>query len=393
MLHGRTYKKLLTAFLCAALILPAPGQANDSHQPSVAMDGDGVFLEKLEVGGQVYYLAAGVASQEKEAVEAVAKQGENGTLIVSGPNDPALKMASGSSVNVIVAEGAENLHLPKAFFGSPSMRKRIANKIDSITAFFRNKEKQKGLTFALINASALTSLAVYSSGSVEKGIAVMAVSFAWAAFLMTAPETWGSLLDRGGSGARWLADKVFGSFGRKLTRVESRQYDLIGKFVTSWIPNTIVAGTVFYGSGTLLMESWWSAFIQSAVTGLILNYNIWDTVVDQKVRDGALSDVFRRRYFLGQVLLGTLLEVSSYAGFAQAQNILAATTMAGVAYLSGQERIEETIIPRARMLSSRVARTRETCELALVSMKDSFVRRPAARPKPTPIRHVPDDVQ
>ncbi len=399
MLHGRNCKKMLAVLLSAALIGPAPGLAADHDPVSAAKEGSGVLLEKIEAGGQVFYLAAGITTpaQETDAVRAVTQRGENGTLIVSGPNDPILRLAAGSDVNVIVAEGAESLKLPAAIEKNPSLKKRLTDKIDKISAFFKNKEKQEGLTFAVINASAMTALSVYSSGSVEKGMAVMAVSFAWAAFLMTAPDAWGRILDGGGNGVRWLAEKAFGSFGRKLTRGEARQYDLLGKFVTSWIPNTIVAGTVFYGAGVLNLDSWWSAFAQSAFFGLILNYNIWDAVVNQKLRDGVITDVFRRNYVLAQVFLGTVLEVSSYVGFGQAQNILAATTLAGVAYLAGQEHVEETLIPRARMLKNAglFARSRQRCELALVSLKETLVRQPAARggPRSRAERHVPEDIQ
>ncbi len=394
MLHGCNSKKLLAVLLSAVLSWPAPAWSADDRPASAAKDGGGVLLEKVEIGGQVFYLAAGITTpeQEGEAVRAVTQNGENGTLLVSGPNDPVLKLAAGSRVNVVVAEGTEALQLPQRIETSPTLKKRLADKIDKITAFFKNKEKQEGLTFALINASAMTALSLYSSGSVEKGLAVMAVSFAWAAFLMTAPDTWGSILHKSGEGAKWLAEKVFGAFGRKLTRTEARQYDLIGKFVTSWIPNALVAGTVFYGANALNLSSWWTALAQAAFFGLILNYNIWDAVVNQKVNEGVLSHVFRRNYVLAQVFLGTLLEASSYVGFSQAQNILAATTMAGVAYLAGQERIEETLIPRARMLkrSGLFARSRQRCELALVSVKEALVRQPAARKAE---RFPPDDIQ
>lgn len=390
MLHGCNRNQWLSVLLSLVLAWPQTGFAHSQHQPA-AKDGDGALLQKVTINGQEVWVVAAAVDPKDEA-EAVRKTGRTGgTLMISGADDPALKVARDlqewSTMSIAVAKPAEQIEIPSSV--PQSVRQKIVSRINAITEFC--KHEKKGLMFALFNSSLMTGLSIYNSMSVPKGVATMAVTFAWVAFLMTSHQTWGKVMDAGAGAFRGLGRKVAGVFGKHLNPHDKKLFELTGKFVVSWIPNAMVAATVLWGANHLHLDHLWGTFIQAAWYGLLLNYNIWDAAFLPKVERGELSEQFWKNYITIQVLFGSVLELTSYMGFNQSQNILGAAVVSGVIYLAAQDKIEETVVPRARSIGRFVANQKKNCENALALVTTPRLARETA---PAPHRFALwDDVQ
>jgi hypothetical protein len=87
----------------------------------------------------------------------------------------------------------------------------------------------------------------------------------------------------------------------------------MGQFSTAWMANTLIAYTVLNSSGHL--DSPWMAVWY----GLLINYNIWDAVILKKLKTKTVSEIFAKRYFAFQFLVGTIIEASSYLNLPYAQ--------------------------------------------------------------------------
>ncbi len=401
MLHGCNCKSLLAFLLSFALAFPVDLFAHGTIQPPKATHGLGVLFQKVTTDdGQTGYLVAAAVPQKHEAEvvqalgETAAKHGAgSAVLLVDGADDPALAAAKAGGVlgMVTVAEAYDPEALPALKNYSAYAKKKIASKISEITAYCR--EKREGLIFAFLASGALGGLTFYSSASVPAGLTVLAANFVWMSFLLTSQEAWGKTLNGGGNAVRWIGEKVLGFFGKKLSDRDKKLYELTGKFTASLIPNAVVAGIVLYGAGQLYTDNVWTILAHATFFGMLLNYNIWDAVVAPKVELGKLSTRFRDNYVRLQILLGTLLEVSSYLGFGYAQGVLAFATVSGVGYLAGQEKIEETVVPRARMLGGLVKQKKVACQTALMSAKTALTRTPATPVLRPALGHVWDDIQ
>lgn len=376
--------------MSVALALPAPLWAHGTVQPPKAKDGHGVLLQKISIpgGGEGYLVAAAVpAKDEPAAVRAIAQADSRGAteamMLVKGDDDSALSVLreTGLLKFLTIANAYDIEKIPDLGGLASSAKKKISEKLNALTAYCL--ERKEALVFAFIASGALGGLTVYSSSSVGAGSAVMLANMLWMSFLLTSQTAWGKALNAGGNIARWLGEKALGFFGRKLSDHDKKIFELTGKFTASLIPNAIVAGVVLGATGQLFMDSIWHAVAHATLFGVLLNYNIWDAVVVPKVESGRLSERFGKNYFRLQILLGTLLEVGSYLGFGYSQGMLALATMAGVSYLAQQEKIEETLIPRARTLGGAFRSKKSVCANALQSVKTAFARSPAQHePKP-----------
>lgn len=399
MLHGRNSRTFIRFVLSLALALPAPAFAHGTNdQPPKATDGEGVLIQKIMSpdGKRVLGNLVLVTVSPKDEGAAVKALGERAAvepgsamMLVSGENDPALEIAKASGLlgAITIAKAYEPEALPALKAAPANVKNKILANIKKITDFAY--EKRKGLMGAFVASSIIGGLSFYGSSSVPGGLTVAAANMVWLGFLMTSQDRWGRLLERGGDTGRWIGEKVLGTFGQKLSERDKRLYELGGKFLTSTGPNAVMAAIGLYFGGQLITDTLGTALTQIAIFGAMLNYNIWDTVVDEKVQKGKLSESKREAYVWTQVFGGAVLEGSSMVGFAASQSLVAGITIAGVAYIAGQPAIEGTLIPRARVFFRN---PKSACQLALISTKEALVRAPAQQPV---LRngHLWDDVQ
>ena len=322
--------------------------------PLSATDGAPVLLIPVHQNGQDGYLAVAAVPWQGESAlvtDLATKKADELILAVDGPQDPALDAAK---------KGGRFSSVRTFFLNSKiaagKLKDKMAAKVGALTEFC--KREKAGFMFAFYNASVMSGFTYYASSSVESGLAVLSGLFIWNSFLITQPHRWEHTLSLGGEKVRDVAAKAVAKIGREMTEEEKRYYEVAGQFLVAWGANIAVASHVLYNSGHL------DSFTQAAFYGLLINYNIWDAVILKKVKAGALTEKFAKRYFAFQFFVGTLFEAASYLHLPYSQWILGATVVSGLTYLLQGDRIERGVqSARAAILKRLVAKP---CEFALM---------------------------
>lgn len=362
----RTVRKTVTTLLVSAtMALPGPlwaMEGSSSLAPADAKDGVPVLFEQATLpngASAILEMAPVSQSEERTLVPQLARENPSGLwLSVAGAGDPVLKdvrkTGNLGSVHTYLMSSEEDAPVVRSSAVPYSFRQKIATKMRAITDFC--KREKKGLMTALYVSSLSTGYVMYETSSVEPGLTAMIGLLGWATFQGVFTHSWEKYLMGGGSFLHNSLDKIHCWFGRQVNAAQKRLYQVSGMFAASWLANSAVDAYVFFQAGTLssLPEVLWYGFLSAN--------DILDAIVLEKVRSGAVSAKFFKRFVLARILAGPIFDIATWINVPDVQLILGSITAGGLMYLAFGRLLEKKYGPSLASVHATMA---ERCSALL----------------------------
>ena len=236
--------------------------------------------------------------------------------------------------------------------------KELAKKAIKRVSDYCHAERH-GLVTALIVSGLGTSYIMVETSSVNAGMQAFIALFSWATFQGMFTHTWDKFLDGGGKVVRSMVGGLKRLFGRDVTPVEERMFDIAGKFHASWLANTAVVSYIFFHAGTLDSVS------QALWYGFLASYDIIDPTISNKIKQGKLHEKWFKPLVRLRILTGAFFELLSFWQIPYTQLTLATLTIGGLTYLAIGHHLDEAARRANLATKSGAVKARAHCEAML----------------------------
>lgn len=340
-------KTFISLLLSTLLALPhsAVAQSSISGTSTNSKEIIPVLIQDVVINGHkaTQMLAPVPAAQEEGVVVAMSKvHPENTILQVTGVDDPAFKAAKKSGFlrsikTYVVGDSIEQTPLIQVGGLTEKTKTQLKLKFQAIKDFAKS-EDGSGLMYVLTYAGIQGAFTYYASSSVSSGMAVFTMYTLWNCMVVMKSEWWDRILEGSGYASRVFFERIADLLGQEMGEREKRLAELVGKVGVSWAISSVQAGYVKGWAGDFedmgLFDLLTEGILESGVSGLQNNYNIWDAVVLDMGREGKITPSQVKKYFKFQLVAGAIAESLAFRHIPGVGAFLAAVTSAGIFYLA-----------------------------------------------------------